>query len=388
MPDRTYLPDLASLDTGFPAALPVPALLRDFAHWIADKPRSSLGWFHLQSDPLSASYVRDDHAAEHLRERLGCFLQLANGSRIALWLAPEPAQAPHVVYLGADHKVSEIAPTLEAFLFALARTRTGIPDLDREPSVTRAALADWLLSRGLREPLDPAAAVRPSHGFADWFGSTLAAARANPAAAQGSAAAGSGAALPGVAPPLPRELFELVDPLLGLLADDARVIAGFEALGIDLSALRDPASLRCVARAPDGVSFELAWPWDYPSHWLEAKYPKPERRELEQRRARMLWGVTFYLVPDRKRAPNAEVLEFAAYQYYGRLPLELERGSDLARVEALLGQPTRGRMGSRVWDDIRPGRTLSVLVNEGPFQRTDLEPGTLRELTWRVSQSS
>jgi hypothetical protein len=368
--ERNYMPDIASLDTGFPVGMPAPALLRDFAHWLAQQARSSLGWFHFASEVLPASYVHDDHAAELLRERLGCFMRLADGSLLALWARPD--RAPAVVQLGANRQVSEVAPSLESFLLALTRAATGIRDLDRERSLTRAGLADWLAARGISEG-DPGQDVADRESFSQWFAATV-------------AAAGSSARKPALlSPPLPHDLFVAIDPLLGRLADDPQLIEFFRAIGVELGALRDPAALRCIPRSADGVSFELAWPWDYPSHWLEQAYPRPARRDLEQRRARMLWSVSFALVAENKRGPTADQIAFAPYT--GALPFGLAADGGLERVEELLGQPTRGRMGTRVWDDLRPQRTLTVLVNEGPFQRADLATGTLRELTWRVSQS-
>src|SRR5262252_5160468 len=104
--------------------MPAPGLLRAFAAWLADKPRSSLGWFHLESAPLAATYTGDDEVTAKLRADLGSFMVFPEGSRLAFWKRPDGP--PAIVRLGSDRTLSEVAPDFESFLIALANGTTGL----------------------------------------------------------------------------------------------------------------------------------------------------------------------------------------------------------------------------------------------------------------------
>lgn len=372
-----YVPQHASFDEGFPSSLPVPQLLRDFALWLAGQPRSSLGWFHLESSLLDARYAGDDDATLRLREHLGLFMVFPDGAKLALW-KPD-AEAPAVVRLAPTSGLDVIAPDLETFLNALAHGTTGVRELEREQRETpavRAELARWLDARGVR-----ASGRSVSRDAAQvWFDATLASARAERASA-GVTRSQLGAASPLAAVALPHDLFERVDPLLGLLVDDPRVIAFFTSIGIDLDSMRDPNALRAIARPNDGIEFEVAWPWDRGSEWLESEYPKAERKALEQRRARMVWSITLYVAPELR--PSGQ--KFAPYA--GGLPLGIRTDDTASSLEHSLGPPVKGSEGSRIWDFPERRRALIGAFNEGPFARTDLPRGGLKALTWRYGQS-
>lgn len=371
-----YVPNVASFDEGFPPELPAPALLRDFAAWLAQKPRSSLGWFHLESAPLDAKYTGDDDATLKLRERLGIFLVSPDGSKLALWKPPEGP--PAVVRLGLGGELDEVSPDFGTFLVALANDTTGIPALERtqhDTPTVRAELAAWLDARGVKTSGRSVAHSR----FQGWYDATREAARA-------AHAATSPARPPLTTASLPADLFERVDPLLGRLIDDPRVPEFFESAGIDLAVLRDPDELRAIARPNEGVEFEVAWPWDRASEWLEAEYPKSVRRDLEVRRARMFWSITVFVVPAlRPAARNRSQNQFQPYR--GRLPLGMRMNDDATTLEQTLGPPVRGSEGTRVWDFPRRRRALIGAFNEGPFARGDLPRGGLKWLTWRFGQS-
>jgi hypothetical protein len=365
----TYVPNVASFEEGFPPELPAPAGLREFSRWLADKPRSSLGWFHIESAPLEATYTGDDHATLRLRERLGIFMVFAQGGRLALW---KPAEGPAVVVrLGADGEPSEVSPDLETFLVALARGETGIRDLEREQADTpavRAELAAWLAAQGVV----PSGRRLELGAFAAWW-------------------RGIRAEVAPVRPPLtaaavPADLFQRIDPLLGKLIEDPRVFGFFESLGIDLAAITDPDALRAIVRPAEGVEFEVAWPWDRASEWLEKEYPKPLRKQLELRRARMFWSVTVFVAVDRRPIGRGRG-EREFQPFVGTLPLDIQPGDDATTLEQKLGPPVRGSIGSRMWDFQDRRRMLIGAFNEGPFARTDLSHGELKSLTWRVSQS-
>jgi hypothetical protein len=377
MVGEKYVPNVASFDEGFPPEMPAPKLLRDFAAWLAQKPRSSLGWFHLESAPLDATYTGDDDATLKLRERLGIFLVSPDGSRLALW---KPFDGPPaVVRLGSGGALDEVSPDFETFLVALANDTTGIPALERAQRDTRAELASWLDARGVRASGRSLPRGGFQGGFQTWYEATREAARAAHVAA-------SPARPPLFAASLPADLFDRIDPLIGVLIEDPRVPAFFESIGIDLTALRDPDELRAIARPNDGVEFEVAWPWDRASEWLDAEYPKSVRKDLELRRARMFWSITLFVVPEsRPAARNRGQHLFQPYR--GNLPLGIRANDDATTLEHTLGPPVRGSQGTRLWDFPTRRRALIGAFNEGPFARSDLPRGGLKWLTWRFGQS-
>jgi hypothetical protein len=365
-----YVPQLGSFDEGFPAALPVPALLRDFAGWLAGQPRSSLGWFHLESAPLDAKYARDDDATFALREHLGLFMVFPDGAHLGLW--KRDAEPAAVVRLGPKGEREFVAPDLETFLIALANGTTGVRELEREQRETRAvraSLVQWLSEHGVRAS---DRTIAPD-AFQQWFDATRASART-------TRAASSPAPLQVAA--LRHDLFEQVDPLIGSLVDDPRVHAFFESIGIHLDSIRDPNALRAIARPNDGVELEIAWPWDRGSEWLEAEFPKAQRRDLELRRARMFWSITLFVVKEVRPIPGHTFQPYA-----GALPLGIRRDDDATSLESTLGPPVRGSEGTRLWDFPERRRALIGAFNEGPFARTDLPRGGLKWLTWRYGQS-
>jgi hypothetical protein len=372
----TYVPNVASFDDGFPPEFPAPALLRDFAVWLGGKPRSSLGWFHLESTPLEAKYVGHDDATLRLRTRLGIFLVSPDGSRLALWQPPHgPAE---VVRLGPNGVLAGVAPDLETFLVALAEGSTGVAALERvqrETPAVRAELGTWLQARGIV----PSTAAHDRGAFESWFEAIRADATAAHAAAHASQSQLSAAKLP-------LDLFDQIDPLLGRLTDDAGVRTFFERIGVTLDALRDPDELRAIARPSEGVELEIAWPWDRGSEWLESEYPKSQRNALELRRARMFWSVTLFVVPELRASPrNRGERQFQPFA--GRLPLGIRSTEDATSLEHTLGPPVRGSEGTRIWDFPQRRRALIGAFNEGPFARTDLPRGGLKWLTWRFGQS-
>ncbi len=362
MPANTYVPNLASLDAGFPRGMPAPALLRAFGVWLATQPRSSAGWFHLESDPVPPAWTADDDAAAVLRDHVATFLKLPSGGRLALWNRLPETLA--VVLLLPSREVREVAPDLGTFLIALAHAATGVADLDRGPS-PRAGLVQWLHEQAVTAS---DAQLAPG-AFARWFDATLGARRS---------AIGRSSSLPLTAAPLPPDLFDRIDPLLGLLVDDDRVTRFFHRLGIDLDAIRSPDALRFLARANDGIAFSIAWPWDLPTEWADREFPRDQRAELERRRARMLWSLEYFV------APNAHGLE----PFRGALPFDLDARDDVEALERKLGRPILGKYGSRTWDFPGRRRSLSATLNEGAVVRPELPRGALISLRWQRRQSA
>jgi hypothetical protein len=366
---KTYVPDLASLASGFPAALPAPELLREFAEKLAGEERSSLGYFHLESAPLEAAYAGSDAATERLRERLGIFLVLPDRSRVALW--EQAGRAPAVVLLGAGGVVKTLAENLEGFLLALARGETEVGNGAAEFAGVREELGAWLAAKGISRVSESV----HTDEFAAWFDQV-----------RREAAQEMQSRAPLMAAQLPADLVERVDPLLGRLVDDAEVIEFFESVGIDLAGLAGPNELREVVRPEEGVLFEIAWPWDLPSEWSEDEYPRAGRRELERRRARMFWAVRFFAAPE-SRSKIGQPGAHAFAPYTGPLPLGLRIEDDVSSIEAKLGPPIRGSMGSRLWDFPQLRRSLSVALNEGVFAKPERPLGSLNSLRWGYSQS-
>ncbi|HKP57030.1 MAG TPA: hypothetical protein VJV78_09930 [Polyangiales bacterium] len=355
---KKYVPNLASLDASF------PELLRTFAAWLSDQPRSSLGYFHLESTPLDAVYAGSDAAAEKLRERLRIFMILPDHSRLALWQLPN--RPPAIVLLPKKGDPKPVAPDLETLLLQLASGKTAVPQLgndDADFDQVRKTLDTWLAARGISFSNVP----EPVPDLLSWFHHT-----------QREAELTLQSRPPLQAATLPPDLTARADHLLGRLVDDPEVLAFFASLGIDLPALPGPKELRDITRPSEGVSFEIAWPWDLPSEWLELEYPKSLRAELERRRARMFWAVRFF-------ATHEDRPQFR--RYTGALPLDLSIEDDASTLEQKLGPPIRGSMGSRLWDFPALRRSLTVSLNEGVFAKPERPLGALNSLRWGFSQS-
>ena len=297
--ENAYDVDLPSLDEHFPAALPVPPLLREFGRFLLASTRGSLGYFdELGSEPLPDSYADDDDANDALRAELGIFLHLSEGSLLALW-RHTAGQAPAVVLLGSEGELQNLAPTFEAFLHALAKSKTGVNDLDETTDVPsrRADLAAWLKEKRVKgeKPSDKP----PS--FGKWFRATIKGAeKKREAEAKAAAKSKPKRQKPVLASPEEAAkhavgLAERVLPLIGRLSSDPEVIALLADLGVDLGALKKPDELRQLDLAALGCSFSFGWPWEsmYPTKYFDTEYPKAKRAALQAERVRRLWNVSF-----------------------------------------------------------------------------------------------
>jgi hypothetical protein len=145
-----YTVDCKSLAKSFPKTMPVPPLLLAFAKWLKNVPYRGVGTFDcLMGEPLRESFLKPPPTAE-MCSKLGIFVYLPDGSRLALW--DHGGKQPAVVLLGSEGELETIAPDLPAFLAALSKAKTGVNDLDQDdedaPKSTakshRAALAAWL----------------------------------------------------------------------------------------------------------------------------------------------------------------------------------------------------------------------------------------------------
>jgi len=265
--------DIRSFRSGFPNDMAPPPLLIEFGEWLKKVPHASLGYFDsFASEPLDDTYVSDDDATEALRTKLGIFLHLPDGSRLALW--KHSNSVPAVVLLG-DGELENVASDLGTFLVALAKGKTGISDLDDdEASSHRKPLAEWLVEKRVRAK----SGKIPS--FEKWFEATVK-----------GAVRPVKKGRPIVAGPVPDDLIARVVALVGRLADDPAVIELARELGFDLPSLRSADELRHLAQPQAGFALEFAWPWAYANKALEKAYPEAKRKAVK---ARMLWGIEVY----------------------------------------------------------------------------------------------
>lgn len=161
--------DLGSFKKGFPAGMPIPARLTAFAKWIAKVPFGGLGTIEaLASEPLDVTYTDNQAATTELRESLGVFLPLGEGSRLALWKHGDGE--PAVVLLGSEGALENVAPDLDTFLHSLAKQSTGINELDDdddEVDSSRPGLVTWLKQQGAK------VSKKDAPEFKAWFHSVV-----------------------------------------------------------------------------------------------------------------------------------------------------------------------------------------------------------------------
>lgn len=148
--------DIDSFNTGFPKEMPVPQLLIDFAEWLKKIPHGTLGYFDsLDSEPMPEVFIPnnfDKTAIKTICSKLGIFLHLGDGSMLALWNYGD--KIPAVVLIGSEGELDNVAPSLESFLIALSKGKTGINDLDDdEASANRDKLAQWLVQQKVKAKL-------------------------------------------------------------------------------------------------------------------------------------------------------------------------------------------------------------------------------------------
>jgi hypothetical protein len=149
----------------FPKSMPVPPRLLAFAEWLRRVDHGTLGYFDvLAGERLDENYVRNPERTSILAEKLGIFLFLPDGSYLALW--DFGGREPAVVLIGSEGELWNVAPTFDAFLFALAQAKTGVNALDDEDaSTSRPALRAWLKQQGVA----PAKKKGKVPDFEPWF---------------------------------------------------------------------------------------------------------------------------------------------------------------------------------------------------------------------------
>lgn len=282
-----YDVDLASFKDGFPKTMAVPVELQRFAAFLKKLPRGSLGYFDVASEPISDSWVGDDDATDAVRKHLGMFLELHDGSQLALWDHGGPS--PAVVMVGSEGDLENVAPTFSDFLVALSKRDTGVADLDGDeddddsPS-KRDALAKWLA----KEKIKASSKTPKPPNFEKWFNATTKAAIKAAAAARKG-----GAKRKGTKPSkAPADLLARATRLLGRMTDDPELLSFCARLGFDLPSNRKPDELRDLASEKLGFTLEVNWPWDCGNTTLAKQFSKAKRTALEKNKTRMFIAVT------------------------------------------------------------------------------------------------
>jgi len=123
----------------------VPPLLRAFGAWLAKQPYGSVGFFELVAAPVPGPFGDADFKT--LARDSWCFLFLPDGGTLAFITTVKPAP---VVRFGDEDETRVVAPSLEAFLLALAAGKTRIDELDDDAAPE--ALAAWLAAKKIKAP--------------------------------------------------------------------------------------------------------------------------------------------------------------------------------------------------------------------------------------------
>ena len=321
-----------------------------------------------------------------MRERLGVFLLLGDGSRVALW--DHGAGTPAVVLLGSENEARNLAPDLDTFLAAGAPGR---------PASGPRRLRGRLGVRGSGRPGGPRPLARPQRrprrgrrglrGRHRWVDGLVADGRAGRDAKLAALAALDAVELP---QPVLRNLIDRAGALFGALTDSDEMRDFGKDLGIDLEDVPGPDEFRSLTWRRHGFALEFAWPWEYPDLRLATRYPPADRPTLENRRARMLWGITLHADGDRERGIRpGELVDFSGFT--GALPAGVTFADDRDALLDRLGPPredaTSALLGDTLtWFDPGSDVTLAVALSpggSGPYA-LPLSPGTIRSVRLRV----
>lgn len=308
-----------------------PTLLGDFAEWLKTKPHGSVGYFDFVTEKIPKEWSPKD--AKRLQTAAFSFLLLPDGSLVAL-LTHDAKAPPAVVLLGSEGESSSLAPTLEAFLFDLAKGETGVMELDEE-AAGRKALADFLKKKKVKAPKAKA------FDFDAWL--------------SGDAATSATKGTKPAPPPMTKEIAALAPKLrelaalVGRRADDEELLAYIaKTLGKKApknTTVGDDTSY--VVAAPKGV--ELCF-----SHRVGFKTQNPKYPPI----AATPRSFTPYLVCAWLREKFVEPL-----------PDGVTAGMPLAELEQKLAAPTRrigmGSLNRPVWEKTLDAERDVVFAVEG-----------------------
>jgi hypothetical protein len=153
-----------SVRAAFSSPSKAPALLVEFADFVAKLTDASIGYFEMPAAPIS-----DQHLAlgDDLSESFASLFALPDGGVVALWLDCSTAildQAP-VIYLPHDDAPSVVALHLADFLWRIVDGDDQLPsdflvdgDDDDAPRNSRPELAAWLVAKHQPRPVRDALA--------------------------------------------------------------------------------------------------------------------------------------------------------------------------------------------------------------------------------------
>jgi hypothetical protein len=361
-----YHVDVASFATGFPPGMSVPPVLPALGRWLAERPYGSVGYFNTFASEPSDVYVTPlEDASLAVRERVGIFLTLPEGSQLALW--DHGGQAPAVVNIDSEGEYRTLADSLEAFLLGWGDRHCGVWELDRddedddeddeedrEPS-RHADLAAWLRTQGLVVPDVP-----PAPDFGDWIEEVTERTERDRAARI--------AALPPIVPADPaltaaaaRTIAATAEPMLGRFTDEPEIVAYCASLGIDLRTVPGPDEFRSLARFDAGFELEFAYPWEYRNQTLKARYTPDLRAEFEDARRRMLWSVTMHKAWAPPGLGRAHPRDSRFRAFDGPLPWGVTFGDTRESLAARLGPPVTDVGARQHW--LTPDRSRALLVH-------------------------
>lgn len=230
--------NLSSIQKKLPNGMSVPPLLEAFGKWVSKMPQGSLGYFERMSGGKFADDALTKDANKAIAGATGVFMTLGEGSMLALWNHGDGP--PAVVLLDSEGQHRVLAPTLEAFLVAWSKKKTGTEldgyDFDEDEPQRHAELAAWL------EENEVHARRRKVPDFGAWF-DEIASDKPAPEA--------------GELPPPPADMAEYAVAAIGGSAKDPKVKALLAAVGIDFAKYKTADAQRHLLVPRHGYSFSF-----------------------------------------------------------------------------------------------------------------------------------
>ncbi len=146
-----YWVSAESLLRGFPAEFRVPTLLLDFANWLNNKRKGSVGHFGVLSERFNDYWIEN---GADLHPYFAFFLRDPTGGQFGYWLYDGPTTAcPPIVLVGSEGELSILSETLDEFLSRLAKGGTASAlDFRDQDAIEGAELTKWLESRITKPP--------------------------------------------------------------------------------------------------------------------------------------------------------------------------------------------------------------------------------------------
>lgn len=228
--------DLDSVREGLPPGLALPARLERFTEWLKTTRDGGLTDSELRVAGFRHSLVNDDRVDAELRKSLLFFMRVRDivnddEVKLALWFHDVKAP-PAVVGRASDDDWRDVAPNLEAFLFAWSRGASGVDELDAGGvEKVRAELGAWFVRDGAKD-VRSKEKVPSVAAWIEKVRKSVASAAAASAKAKGKSPPQKGGK-PGKPP---ANMAARVPALLGKAKEDPAVVAFCADLGIDIEA--------------------------------------------------------------------------------------------------------------------------------------------------------